>query len=572
MEPSYATGWKNLFVVVVVLQLQFMWVHGRFTNQAPTSTRASSADNELTAEPQWQSNTAIIEKLCRAVAYNELAQIRELKARLEPVDVDVTCPMMPSMLSGGSTPLTLASFLGHTDVVRELLADGADVNDRRHESGGTALISASYKNHTDVMRVLLKQDSIEINHTDTKTGRTALAWAAHRGHVAVVRLLLDAGADTESVDNTQQTAKQLASISISLPCRKLGWCSQEDKGWSTIAQTISSLKHSVATSAAAGPIQLALGTQEQSNAESRPATKADMLPIELLFLAIEGSQDNDRDNDRGLSVLSGKCNVSLAKEALARSGYLRGRPFNLTLYSEQPGSNFDGFRDLLNRGRTTPHQLVTTVRRHEQSLWNVRSIISDSWGRKSKTIERDCGNVVEFIEEAEEAAAGARKMRRKKKDRVRYPAIAHMEKTLKDKGFIGMERFNEKMSKVFRSFSDRKQRMDATVFASSNNCRNKGWVVTGAPGTGKTSVIRALAKHNVFHEAGLVAKGGSEGFFEVNKVELKGQYSNQANVKFQALLDRSRGGVVFIDEAYSYDGKNKYDRQILDALLKVRRA
>jgi ankyrin repeat protein len=47
-----------------------------------------------------------------------------------------------------------ASFRGHTDVVKALLAKGADVN-AKSSDGETALIAASVGDHAEIVKMLL---------------------------------------------------------------------------------------------------------------------------------------------------------------------------------------------------------------------------------------------------------------------------------------------------------------------------------------------------------------------------------------------------------------------------------
>ena len=55
----------------------------------------------------------------------------------------------------GITALLFASFKGHTEIVKALLAKGADVN-MKNNNGDTALMVASEKGFAEIVR-LLKQ-------------------------------------------------------------------------------------------------------------------------------------------------------------------------------------------------------------------------------------------------------------------------------------------------------------------------------------------------------------------------------------------------------------------------------
>jgi len=63
--------------------------------------------------------------------------------------------MTVTLLQDGVTPLIIASFQGHQEVVRTLLEAGADVNSADND-GDTPLIVASRNGHQEVVRTLLQ--------------------------------------------------------------------------------------------------------------------------------------------------------------------------------------------------------------------------------------------------------------------------------------------------------------------------------------------------------------------------------------------------------------------------------
>jgi stage V sporulation protein K len=71
-------------------------------------------------------------------------------------------------------------------------------------------------------------------------------------------------------------------------------------------------------------------------------------------------------------------------------------------------------------------------------------------------------------------------------------------------------------------------------------------VFTGPPGTGKTSVARLVAR--LYAAAG--ALSGSK-FTEVSRADLIAGYVGQTAIKTREVIDRTRPGVLFIDEAYA---------------------
>lgn len=87
------------------------------------------------------------------------------------------------------SPLMLASLKGLTEVCKQLINQGADVN----KPGWTPLHYASTSGHLAVMELLL--ENYAYIDASSPNGTTPLMMAAHYGSTAAVTLLLEAGAD-----------------------------------------------------------------------------------------------------------------------------------------------------------------------------------------------------------------------------------------------------------------------------------------------------------------------------------------------------------------------------------------
>ncbi len=90
---------------------------------------------------------------------------------------------------------------------------------------------------------------------------------------------------------------------------------------------------------------------------------------------------------------------------------------------------------------------------------------------------------------------------------------------------------------------------------------------TGNPGTGKTTVARIVGR--IYQKLGLLSKGH---FMEVSRTDLIAGYQGQTAHKVKEVIEKAKGGVLFIDEAYSItenDHSDSYGRECLTELTKA---
>lgn len=79
-------------------------------------------------------------------------------------------------------------------------------------------------------------------------------------------------------------------------------------------------------------------------------------------------------------------------------------------------------------------------------------------------------------------------------------------------------------------------------------------VLYGSPGMGKTHVAKIIG--NIYAKMGILSKGE---FVEAKITDLKGGFVGQSELKTQELLDKCKGSVLFLDEAYSLGASDKID-------------
>lgn len=89
----------------------------------------------------------------------------------------------------------------------------------------------------------------------------------------------------------------------------------------------------------------------------------------------------------------------------------------------------------------------------------------------------------------------------------------------------------------------------------------------GNPGTAKTTVARIVGK--MYKSLGLLSKGH---FIEVSRTDLIAEYQGQTAIKVKKLINRAKGGVLFIDEAYSITENEKSDSYGKESLTELTKA
>lgn len=90
---------------------------------------------------------------------------------------------------------------------------------------------------------------------------------------------------------------------------------------------------------------------------------------------------------------------------------------------------------------------------------------------------------------------------------------------------------------------------------------------TGNPGTGKTTVARIVG--HIYKQIGLLTKGH---FIEVSRTDLIAGYQGQTALKVKKVIEKAKGGVLFIDEAYGItenEHSDSYGRECLTELTKA---
>jgi uncharacterized protein len=117
--------------------------------------------------------------------------------------------MVNAVAIDGYQPLGLASFFGRTETAQYLIMHGADVNSPSvNETRIMPLHSAAAGRHLDVVRLLLANGA-DVN-AEQQGGFTALHAAAQNGQVEMIQLLLANGAKVDALTFDRKTPADFA--------------------------------------------------------------------------------------------------------------------------------------------------------------------------------------------------------------------------------------------------------------------------------------------------------------------------------------------------------------------------
>lgn len=127
---------------------------------------------------------------------------------------------------------------------------------------------------------------------------------------------------------------------------------------------------------------------------------------------------------------------------------------------------------------------------------------------------------------------------------------------------VGLQTVRRTVEEVCAHAVVRKWRREAQL---RDGATVQNMIFSGRPGTGKTSVARALA--DVYRKLGVLSQGH---LVEVERADLVGEYVGHTAQKTRQLLEQAHGGILFVDEAYAlaHGGERDFGREALTTLVK----
>lgn len=131
---------------------------------------------------------------------------------------------------------------------------------------------------------------------------------------------------------------------------------------------------------------------------------------------------------------------------------------------------------------------------------------------------------------------------------------------------VGLEAIKRSLGDIF--LKSRFDRLRSRLGLPAEEDNRHHMLFCGNPGTGKTTVAEMMGR--IFRSLGILSKGE---VVTADRGSIVGRYIGETEQNMQALLEKARGNVLFIDEAYTLctdtDDRKDYGHRAIECLLPV---
>lgn len=193
---------------------------------------------------------------------------------------------------------------------------------------------------------------------------------------------------------------------------------------------------------------------------------------------------------------------------------------------------------------------------------NVALYLSDAMHGKKQTDDLVQVSVPDWVQKAIKTQRERRSSEEKRNNEGTKPSLEEALAELNS--MIGLDSVKSQVQSLMDYIKICKMR---EKHGSKSRPMSYHLILTGNPGTGKSTVAQIIAK--IYAALGILRKGQ---LVEVARKDLVGEYVGKTEKKTRKIIKKALGGVLFIDEAYllsSKDDKKDYGQIAIGTILKA---